>query len=215
MAILLTIAQPPPPASPGELAASERTSDGGPDTAAELRLDDPRQFRAFFEAHSKKVWRFLRDILGDDAAADEATQETFVRAHARRDQLRDKERLVPWLFGIARHVSWEHSRARRRTDPLPDALDTLENPDPAPSPEARMLTDEADRHLATALAELGEERRTALVLRIDHGLGYDEIAQVMGWPLHKVKNEIHRARLQLRTRLSEYLGTAEGESHGV
>ena len=43
-------------------------------------------------------------------------------------------------------------------------------------------------------------------MRIDHGIDYDEIAEVMGWPLSKVKNEIHRARLTLRTRLSKYVG---------
>ncbi|HYH98469.1 sigma factor-like helix-turn-helix DNA-binding protein, partial [Hyalangium sp.] len=51
-----------------------------------------------------------------------------------------------------------------------------------------------------------EERRSALLLRIDHGLPYEEIAQVMGWSLPKVKNEIHRARLQLRERLAAHVG---------
>ena len=47
--------------------------------------------------------------------------------------------------------------------------------------------------------------RAALVLRIDHGLAYEEIASLMGWSLQKVKNEIHRARLQLRASLAGYL----------
>ena len=42
-------------------------------------------------------------------------------------------------------------------------------------------------------------------MRLDHGLGYDEIASALGWNLQKVKNEIHRARLQLRVQLSGYL----------
>jgi RNA polymerase sigma-70 factor (ECF subfamily) len=42
-------------------------------------------------------------------------------------------------------------------------------------------------------------------MRIDHDLGYGEIAEAMGWTLQKVKNEIHRARLQLRARLATYL----------
>jgi RNA polymerase sigma-70 factor (ECF subfamily) len=60
--------------------------------------------------------------------------------------------------------------------------------------------------LAAALGELGEERRAALLLRIDHGLGYDEIAAQLGWPPAKVKNEIHRARLELRAVLGKYIG---------
>ena len=77
--------------------------------------------------------------------------------------------------------------------------------DQAPSPEAVLLSAESDRVLDGALANLAEERRAALLMRIDHGLGYGAIAAAMGWPLQKVKNEIHRARLQLRERLSGYV----------
>ena len=48
----------------------------------------------------------------------------------------------------------------------------------------------------------------ALLLRLDHGLGYPGIAEALGWPLHKVKNEIHRARLAIRDDLVAYLGGA-------
>jgi RNA polymerase sigma-70 factor (ECF subfamily) len=68
---------------------------------------------------------------------------------------------------------------------------------------------EADRLLASPLGCLDEERRAALLLRIDHGLDYDEIRNVMGWSLAKVKNEIHRARLELRSRLEKYIGGRE------
>ena len=77
--------------------------------------------------------------------------------------------------------------------------------DRAPTPEAALLSGEADRVLAVALLDLGSERRAALLMRIDHDLGYGEIAVAMGWTLQKVKNEIHRARLQLRARLATYL----------
>ena len=59
--------------------------------------------------------------------------------------------------------------------------------------------------LEGALEQLSADRRAALLMRLDHGLGYGDIAEAMGWPLQKVKNEIHRARLQLRERLAEYL----------
>ena len=72
--------------------------------------------------------------------------------------------------------------------------------------QALLLSAESDRMLDGALKELGEERRAALLLRIDHGLGYGEISAAMGWTLQKVKNEIHRARLQLRKSLCVYLG---------
>jgi RNA polymerase sigma factor (sigma-70 family) len=164
-------------------------------------------FRTVYDAHARSVRRFLGDLLRDDAAADEATQETFVRAHARLGTLREGDKVLPWLFGIARNVFYEELRVRRRhLRSIGEDDDRAEEPDRAPSPEGMLLGAEADEKLAEALAELGEERRAALVLRIDHGLDYDQIAEVMGWPLSKVKNEIHRARLTLRTRLSKYVG---------
>ena len=163
-------------------------------------------FRAVYDEHARAVRRFLGDLLRDDAAADEATQETFVRAHARLGTLREGDKVLPWLFGIARNVFYEELRARRRHLRSVGDDERAEEIDRAPSPEGVLLGAEADAQLGAALAELGEERRAALVLRIDHGLDYDEIAAVMGWPLSKVKNEIHRARLVLRARLAKYVG---------
>lgn len=173
-----------------------------PDRLPPVMLD----FRAVYDEHARSVRRFLGDLLRDDAGADEATQETFVRAHARLGTLREGDKVLPWLFGIARNVFYEELRARKRHLRSLDDEERDEEPSTAPSPEGMLLGAEADAKLAEALAELGEDRRAALVLRIDHGLDYDEIAEVMGWPMSKVKNEIHRARLVLRTRLSKYVG---------
>lgn len=177
-----------------------------PQRATAAPLGPGRDFRAIYDEHARSVRRFLGDLLRDDVAADEATQETFVRAHARLGTLRQDDKVLPWLFGIARNVFYEELRARRRHLRPIDEHEGDEPVDRAPSPEGLLLGAEADAQLAAALAELGDERRTALVLRIDHGLDYEEIAAVMGWPLSKVKNEIHRARLVLRTRLAKYVG---------
>ena len=169
------------------------------------RANDARAFQTLFERHSPKVWRFLRDLLQDSAAADEATQETFVRAHARLGALREEQRVASWLLGIARHVFLESCRARRDFVDV-DAEESealLEAVLPVPSPEELLLDRETEALLSEALGHLREDRRAALLLRIDHGLPYEDIAQVMGWSLAKVKNEIHRARLQLRERLAD------------
>ncbi len=174
---------------------------------ARAAAGDSRAFRTIFERHAPSVRRYLRDLLRNESAADEATQETFVRAHRKLDAIRDPERLGPWLFGIARNVSLEQRRKLKRERPLPQNDDESPRDIEAvqPSPEALVLGEEADRVLAGALATLREDRRAALLLRIDHHLGYDEIADQLGWSLQKVKNEIHRGRLQLRAQLSKYM----------
>jgi RNA polymerase sigma-70 factor (ECF subfamily) len=191
------------PRSPEEPVPLERA------LVARAQGGDGAAFRALFERHAAGVRRFLIDLLGDVAAADEATQETFVRAHGRLGTLRDGDKLRPWLLGIARHVYYEERRARWRWLPQAEDDDGPEGPTPPdapPSPEDLVLGREADRKLAEALERMSGERRAALVLRVDHGLDYDEIRRVMGWSLAKVKNEIHRARLELRARLAGYLG---------
>ncbi len=166
---------------------------------------DREAFRALFERYGPTVRRYLHDAFGDAAAADEATQETFVRAHSRLDTLREADRLRSWLLGIAHRVFLEQCRSRRSTQDL-GALMEREPADIAPTPEIELLGREADAVLELALARLSAERRSALLLRLDHDLGYDLIAEEMGWSVAKVKNEIHRARLELRSYLSRYIG---------
>jgi RNA polymerase sigma-70 factor (ECF subfamily) len=164
---------------------------------------DDAAFRLLFERHAGPIRRFLRDLLRDDAAADDATQETFVRAHRRLHTLAADQKLLPWLFGIARNVFYEQLRARNRPRPSPD------QDSHGDTPEHRILAREADRKLQDALATLSHERRAALLLRVDHELGYEEIGRIMNWSLAKVKNEIHRGRLELREQLSGYLEGAQ------
>ena len=164
---------------------------------------DARAFRRLFDLHAPAVRRFLGDLFRDAAAADEAAQETFVRAHARLSTLRDPGKLRPWLLRIARFVWLETRRAQART--VHDGDIAEREQDGAPSPHDLLQGREAASALDRALESLGEDRRAALLLRIDHDLSYDEIAESMEWSPSKVKNEIHRARLELRRRLADYL----------
>jgi RNA polymerase sigma-70 factor (ECF subfamily) len=168
---------------------------------------DRGAFRSLFERHGPAVRRYLTDALGDAVSADEATQETFVRAHSRLHTVRSADRLRAWLLGVAHRVFLEQCRKRKAAlgcSPIEDA----EPADIAPSPELELLGREADAVLAQALHRLSEERRSVLLLRLDHDLSYERIAEEMDWPVQKVKNEIHRARLQLRAYLSQYIGGA-------
>lgn len=156
-----------------------------------------------------RVHRFLRDLLGDATLASDATQETFVRAFRRVDELPRTTRLVPWVFGVARFVALEMRKARGRVRRVIDdgvAADDRAMDTRARTPEDALLDREAVAVVERALGLLPEERRAALLLRCDHGLAYDEIAPLMGWSLSKVKVEIFRAREVLRATLQEYRG---------
>ncbi|MDC3959236.1 RNA polymerase sigma factor [Polyangium jinanense] len=163
---------------------------------------------ALYAAHAHQIHRFLCDLLGDPVAARDATQETFVRAFQRLHTLEAEGRPVPWLFGIARHVSMEVKRARRRrrqvlTDDPPEAWEERPADASSGSPEEDVLGREALGLVQGALGKLSEDRRTVLLLRLDHDLCYEDIARTMGWSVPKVKIEIHRARQILRAELGE------------
>jgi RNA polymerase sigma-70 factor (ECF subfamily) len=151
------------------------------------------------------VLRFLRGLLRDPGGAADATQETFARAFRRLETLSDRERLLPWLFGIARNVALEQHRASRRSGVARVDAEPPERRHDL-TPEVALLGREAARVVEQALEGLSEDRRTVLLLRLDHGLAYQEIAELMGWSLAKVKVEIHRGREVLRSQLATYQG---------
>src|SRR3954468_18556673 len=165
----------PPASLPGEVGQMpqprDRTSEE--ELLSRARAGDAEAFRVIFDREAPGVRRFLGDLLRADAGADEGTRETFVRAHQKLGTLAKTEKLQGWLIGIARLVFMEHLRRKRRDRPelaAPD--DEPMQVDRAPSPESALLGAEADRVLEGALGELSDDRRAALLMRLDHDLGY-------------------------------------------
>jgi RNA polymerase sigma-70 factor (ECF subfamily) len=153
----------------------------------------------------------LRDLLGDPTLAADAAEGANERLLRAVCSVPPGTRLAAWVFGIARNVSLELRKARGRAarvivqeaaDPATSGMHERS----ARSPEAELLDKEALTVVARALAKLPEERRAALLLRLDHGLAYEDIAESMGWSVSKVKIEIFRAREVLRATLEEYRG---------
>jgi RNA polymerase sigma-70 factor (ECF subfamily) len=164
-------------------------------------------FALVYGQQSARIHRFLRDLLGDAALAADATQETFVRAFRQREAFEQGRAIAPWLFGIARNVSLEMRRARHRARRV-IAVTNEEGDAPEPravgSPESELLGREAVRIVGAAVERLSGDRRAMLLLRLDHGLSYDEIAELMGFSIAKVKVEIFRAREILRETMNDY-----------
>jgi RNA polymerase sigma-70 factor, ECF subfamily len=187
---------------------AEAITEETPDEALVERAQagESAAFQALFERHVVAVRRFVRDLVREPHAADDATQEAFARAHAQLDKLADHDRFKPWMLGIARNVAFEVRRVRVH-EPLEDDDEGV--PDaviPSPNPEAALLDQELEKHFIEALGLLSPRRRAALLMRVDHGLSYEEIGAEFGWSIPTVKNEIHRARLKVRAALVPHLG---------
>jgi RNA polymerase sigma-70 factor (ECF subfamily) len=168
------------------------------------RESDPEAFRLIFERHAPAVGRFTLDLLRNAHAAEEATQETFFRAHTLLPRLREAVRLKAFLLGIARNVCFEHRRLGPTVDADPGE-EVLEAVIPGPDPLSVLMDAELEETFNQALQELKPQRRAALLMLMDHGLSYEEIGETFGWSLPTVKNEIHRARLTLRRSMLPHL----------
>ena len=159
-------------------------------------------------------------MLGSPQAAEDATQEAFIRAWRRIDSFKGG-RFQSWLFTIVANLSRDElrRRARRPQTSLDAARDdpdraSLDPVDAAPSPEARAVTGDLRGVLERALAQLPDDWREIVVLSDVHDLAYDEIARITKLPLGTVKSRLSRARGRLRDILSQSgeLETAPGRS---
>jgi RNA polymerase sigma factor (sigma-70 family) len=121
-------------------------------------------FETFYEEHKDPVFAHLRRLLGD--GAEDAFQETFLRALRAYPRLKDGRYLRAWVFTIAGRIAIDEVRKRRPRGTMPELAveDGL-----APHAELGPLTD-----------ELPPKERAAVVLRYGFDLPYDEIAAALG-----------------------------------
>lgn len=172
------------------------------------RRGDDAAFGVIFERFSWPITGFIFGLVGERGLAEELAQETFVRAHRRLSSLRDPSLLSTWLFGIARNVAREALRARQkeaaRVELADDAVARLS--DARPTPAGELLDKELAGVVRAAFSALDEDKRLVFTLKVYHQHSYEEIAAVTGFSLPKVRNDLHRARAEMRRRLSRYMG---------
>ncbi|HEX6730791.1 MAG TPA: sigma-70 family RNA polymerase sigma factor [Pyrinomonadaceae bacterium] len=178
---------------------------GSEDLVARARAGDQEAFRLLFVRFSRPVFQFIYQLVSQRDLADELTQETFVRAYRNLNQLRDDSRFSTWLFGIGHNVAREFLRAKQRQiESLSDEINQSEDTRSI-SPVDGVLEKELNFAIEKALQELDEERRAIFVLKVFQQLSYQEIVEITGFSLAKIKTELHRARLKLRQRLRCYV----------
>ena len=170
---------------------------------------DQEAFRLIFERYSRPVISFIYDQVGDRELADELTQETFVRAYRGLKSLRKETKLSTWLFGIAKNVARESLRARIRQNQHIDLDDkqVLDLSDQSPVPSSQLLDKEFNEVVQRSLALLDEDKRVVFTLKIFHQCSYEEIAEITGFSIPKLKTDLHRARAEMRQRVGQYVRT--------
>jgi RNA polymerase sigma-70 factor, ECF subfamily len=175
---------------------------------ARARTGDREAFGLLFERHARPVLAFLYNLLGRRDMAEELTQETFVRAYRGLPEFRDEAKFSTWLFGIAKNVAreWIRSAEGWRQSSSCDVTSVSGQGDFS-SPADELLGKELNAAMVIALRSLNGDRRAVFVLKVFHHHSYQEIVEVTGFSLAKVKTELHRARAEMRQRMRPYLET--------
>ena len=172
---------------------------------------DTSAFEKVIERHQALVAGTAARMLGSNSDVEDIAQQVFIRVWKSARRYVPRAKFTTWLLKITRNLVFnELRRAKRRAQvPLqsdPGAEEIQLKDETNPAPDASLLEDELQRAIEEAIMQLPESQRMALVLRRYEQLSYEEIAEVLDLSVPAVKSVLFRARTELRSRLSKYLG---------
>lgn len=191
------------PAESEDTARPDRTVDAG--VIARAARGDSGAQRAIYEQYSDRIFRLAERMTGDVAAAEDLTQDVFVRAFDRLRQFRGESRFGTWLHRLAVTVILNGTRERgteRREVTLDPALMKSGG-------HAALEPDTKDR-VRRAVAQLPTELRMVVLMYDVEGYSHDEIAELMGVTSGASRMRLLRARQLLRAELAQ-----DGEEFGI
>jgi RNA polymerase sigma-70 factor (ECF subfamily) len=186
--------------------------------ARQLLTGKPDAFDRFVEHFRAKIFQYSWLMCGHREDAEEVAQETLLKVFESFDQLREPERVRPWVFRIAKNeclmkrrksvfapaheLSLEQFLPRRKQT---DGDVKIEIADWSRLPDDQALQTEMKQVLDRAIGDLPEIYRAVILLRDIEELSTEETTQILGVTEDTVKTRLHRARLALRKMLDEQL----------
>jgi RNA polymerase sigma-70 factor (ECF subfamily) len=163
-----------------------------------------RRFRDLVMPYLDDVYSLARHFLRNEADAEDAVQECYLRAFRHFDSYRGPA-AKPWLLTILRNVCYSEF-ARKRKSEIPEDVSDFEESvelgmwsEPEQTPESALMRQERAETIRELIAALPVAFREVIVLREINDLSYQEIANVTGVPVGTVMSRLARARAALRT----------------
>ena len=197
-----------------EVALRENARSDESDLVRRALSRDGAAFRTIMERHNRRLYRIARAVLRDDSEAEDAVQESYVRAFANLGTFRGDSSLSTWLGRIALNEALGRLRRRRPAAPI-DTMEVLRtdaqiiqfpNAMTAEDPERTMAQREILRLVERATEALPEIFRTVFVTRVIEGMSVQETAELLDIEPETVKTRLHRARHLLRDQLESEIG---------
>lgn len=162
---------------------------------------DAEAFERLFQSLAPSLRAFFLRSVREAHVADDLVQTTFLELHRGRRRWRRDERVRPWIFGIAGHVRVDWLRKQRRV--VADPVGAEELPAPEPDASAGLVRREQAERVHAAVESLPESQRLVVHLHRFEGLGFAEIAEVLGISEGAAKLRAFRAYEELRKRLGD------------
>lgn len=207
-----------------ETLSAAETQQQEVELARRLVAGEPGAFERFVELFRNKVFQYSLLMCGHHEDAEEVAQDALFKVFEKLDQLREPERIRPWVFRIARNACLMKRRKSVFAPAQELSLDELmpqpgedggqrrlEIADWSALPEDYALRSELQRVVREAIEELPEIYKTVLILRDIEGLSTAEAAEALEVSEEVVKTRLHRARLAVRQKLDWYLRSRRGE----
>jgi RNA polymerase sigma-70 factor (ECF subfamily) len=164
---------------------------------------DRAAFGHLVRAYERPVYNLTYRMLGNAAEAEDASQETFLRAYSKLATYQPGRKFANWLLSIASHHCIDRLRKRNRApqlsleDPLPPQWLTSD----APRPDEVVNRNQERERVRKVLDSLPADYRAAVVLRYWYGQSYREIAETTGSTESAIKSRLHRARRMMAEQL--------------
>lgn len=170
---------------------------------------DRNAFSELVRMHAQGVLNVVHRMCGDEQLAEDAAQETFIRAWQNLPSFHPGTPLRNWLYRIAVNAGTDMLRRERRI--LPDAIEDLRLTDGGPSLEHQVSQKERARLVQSAILSLPEASRAVLVLKEYEGLSYQEISSTLDIPVGTVMSRLNYARNTLKAKLQPQSSLLEVE----
>jgi len=178
-----------------------------PERDEELALRSQRgdsgAYAELVRRHRRAVHAVARGILGSAEEAEDATQESFLRAYRGLRTYNGHHAFARWMRRITVNCAISRLREQRRERGHLQTLSTADNPKHGPDPADRVATAEAVQSIRAAVRHLPLRQGLAFVLFHIEGMSLAETAQAMGCSVNAIKVQLHRARRALARRLAD------------
>lgn len=163
-------------------------------------------YESIVEQYSGFVYNVAYRILGNQADAEDASQDAFISAYRNFGKFRGDSSVSTWLYRIAVNSALMKLRKDRRKSYLTQTgYDDTELVSWTEGPESAAINAELWEHLENGLALLPPQLRVVVALRDVEGLSNDEAAEILETTVSSIKSKLHRGRVLLRKHLEEYV----------